>query len=186
LLILELVEAGPGQQTRYSIVEADLHSSVEYGAVSYTWAECSYYDGKRYVWKDGPPSTLPMVVDQCDFEVTVGLYRLLQRLAQDLSRDNRVSRLWADQICINQRDMLERSQQVAMMGDIYRLASRTFIWLGEPDEYTPHFLELVHAISSPPFNYNERIHDGLLGELTERVKKVLSPNSGRQIMATQS
>ncbi|CAO2655310.1 Nn.00g103740.m01.CDS01 [Neocucurbitaria sp. VM-36] len=38
--------------------------------------------------------------------------------------------LWIDQICINQNDNDEKSQQVNQMGDIYRMSGRTLIWLG--------------------------------------------------------
>lgn len=47
-------------------------------------------------------------------------------------RDLQNSRiLWIDAICINQEDLDERSVQVAIMGDIYRQARRTVIWLGD-------------------------------------------------------
>ncbi|KAM5347169.1 hypothetical protein ACJ41O_010174 [Fusarium nematophilum] len=39
-------------------------------------------------------------------------------------------RLWADAICINQRDLDERSRQVKRMGDIFGLAFIVSIWLG--------------------------------------------------------
>ena len=39
--------------------------------------------------------------------------------------------LWVDSICINQGDDNERSQQVRLMGQIYRKASTVLIWLGE-------------------------------------------------------
>ncbi|KAL2168568.1 hypothetical protein VTG60DRAFT_7173 [Thermothelomyces hinnuleus] len=39
--------------------------------------------------------------------------------------------IWADAIYINQEDADERAQQVGLMGDIYRRASRTVIWLGD-------------------------------------------------------
>jgi hypothetical protein len=49
--------------------------------------------------------------------------------------------LWIDGACINQKDTGEKERQVAMMGDIYCLASRVLVWVGpassnqnEPDE----------------------------------------------------
>jgi len=39
--------------------------------------------------------------------------------------------LWIDAICINQESIAERSQQVPIMGDIYKTAQRVFIWLGK-------------------------------------------------------
>lgn len=38
--------------------------------------------------------------------------------------------LWVDQICIDQDDRNERSQQVKLMGQIYTSCSRVLIWLG--------------------------------------------------------
>ncbi|KAF7186847.1 Heterokaryon incompatibility protein 6, OR allele [Pseudocercospora fuligena] len=43
-------------------------------------------------------------------------------------------RVWMDAVCINQRDVSERSQQVAIMKDVYSRADRVLIWLGEEDE----------------------------------------------------
>ncbi|KAJ4406180.1 hypothetical protein N0V82_010181 [Gnomoniopsis sp. IMI 355080] len=42
-------------------------------------------------------------------------------------------RLWIDQLCINQDDDEEKSQQVRSMRQIYSSAKRTLVWLG-PDE----------------------------------------------------
>ena len=41
--------------------------------------------------------------------------------------------LWIDAICIDQNIIAEKSQQVAMMGEIYKRANVVLIWLGEPD-----------------------------------------------------
>jgi hypothetical protein len=41
--------------------------------------------------------------------------------------------LWTDAICINQLDLEERAQQVAMMRTIYVSAASVWIWLGESD-----------------------------------------------------
>jgi hypothetical protein len=38
--------------------------------------------------------------------------------------------LWVDAICIDQSNIAERNQQVAMMGDIYSTATRVAAWLG--------------------------------------------------------
>lgn len=41
--------------------------------------------------------------------------------------------IWADGLCVNQDDASERSDQVALMCEIYRRASLVFVWLGEAD-----------------------------------------------------
>lgn len=42
--------------------------------------------------------------------------------------------LWVDAICIDQYNAAEKGPQVAMMGDIYRSASRVVAWLGPSDD----------------------------------------------------
>jgi hypothetical protein len=39
--------------------------------------------------------------------------------------------LWADAVCINQADNLEKSEQVAMMGSIYSAARNVSVCLGD-------------------------------------------------------
>ncbi len=51
--------------------------------------------------------------------------------------------LWADQLCINKYDLLERGNQVRMMNRIFENASQTIVWLGEEDEATSTVFELA-------------------------------------------
>lgn len=52
--------------------------------------------------------------------------------------------LWIDAICINQADLDERSQQVRLMGRIYRQASRVLLWIGEGDELSDHAFDRMN------------------------------------------
>jgi hypothetical protein len=61
------------------------------------------------------------------FKITASLDYALKRIfmwRQDLV-------LWADGICINQKDISERGSQVKLMGDIYSKAQATATYLGE-------------------------------------------------------
>ncbi|KAK8087691.1 hypothetical protein PG997_002652 [Apiospora hydei] len=40
-------------------------------------------------------------------------------------------RIWIDAVCINQDDLDERNQQVAMMSSIYKKSAMTLVWLGK-------------------------------------------------------
>lgn len=40
--------------------------------------------------------------------------------------------LWIDQVCIDQSNLAERSQQVRLMGEVYTKAESVIAWLGEP------------------------------------------------------
>lgn len=48
--------------------------------------------------------------------------------------------VWADVICIDQKNTLQRTQQVSMMGDIYRLANPVFAFLGPEELYSTYIL----------------------------------------------
>ncbi|KAI1626149.1 heterokaryon incompatibility protein-domain-containing protein [Exophiala viscosa] len=83
------------------------------------------YEAIAYVC--GDPSA--MVPIRCDD------FKLVNALRQFRFTDTRRT-LWADCICINQRDVEERSWQVLLAGDIYSKASQVLIWLGDEDMET--------------------------------------------------
>jgi hypothetical protein len=62
------------------------------------------------------------------FFISENLFTALRRLR----RIDGSILVWADAICINQADILERTRQVALMGEIYSNSQETMIWLGEP------------------------------------------------------
>lgn len=87
------------------------------------------YAALSYVW--GPPDPVDTVtVNEKSIGVTKNLHSALLHVRQESS----VVTLWVDALCIVQEDKLEKSQQVQMMGDIFRTATSTFIWLGEPSD----------------------------------------------------
>lgn len=53
--------------------------------------------------------------------------------------------LWVDALCINQKDLEEKSQQVSIMQHIYKSATEVAMWLGEPK---PEKLDLFEPKSS--------------------------------------
>ncbi|KAK7961179.1 hypothetical protein PG988_012393, partial [Apiospora saccharicola] len=84
------------------------------------------YEALSYVW--GPSKTPRVVyIDDTCLAVTENLYMALLRL-----RNHFLPRIiWADAICIDQSNVIERSNQVQMMVEIYANASRVIIWLEE-------------------------------------------------------
>ncbi|KAK1822028.1 hypothetical protein LTR12_003552 [Friedmanniomyces endolithicus] len=55
--------------------------------------------------------------------------------------------VWIDQLCINQHDDAEKTQQVSIMRDIYQRSSRTIAWLGNADYHTDAALRAAHRIA---------------------------------------
>jgi hypothetical protein len=51
-----------------------------------------------------------------------------------LRKTDEYQTLWIDQICINQDDIYEKTEQTKRMGEIYRNAERTIAWLGDCPE----------------------------------------------------
>ncbi len=99
----------------------------------------SPYRCVSYVWGT-TRSDHSIFVNNVRFIVTANLYALLRQLRQ--SCDSwRV--YWVDQICINQGDAGERSQQVQRMRDIYSCAESVKIWLGEPQDDSDKVMEFV-------------------------------------------
>ncbi|KAH6976552.1 heterokaryon incompatibility protein-domain-containing protein [Ilyonectria sp. MPI-CAGE-AT-0026] len=63
---------------------------------------------------------------------------------------------WIDALCINQRDVHEKSQQVGRMKDIYSNAPSLLIWLGDVSESTAKgAMGLIHDIQAVAWPYLE-------------------------------
>lgn len=92
-----------------------------------------YYEVISYVWADPGPGNFR-------YEMTIrdghhdgilmlrggSIYAALHRLRHP----DRPRRIWADQCCINQDDLVERSEQVPLMNRIFRDAAHVLVWLG--------------------------------------------------------
>jgi hypothetical protein len=78
-----------------------------------------------YCWGDGALNHEIQVNGQC-MKITESLATALDSLQ---SKDQDLV-LWADAICINQNDPIEKTSQVQLMRDIYRAAHQVIIWLG--------------------------------------------------------
>ncbi|KIM95548.1 hypothetical protein OIDMADRAFT_170974 [Oidiodendron maius Zn] len=109
---------------------SDLHR-ISYEALSYTWGDD--FSPQTIFVMDGDKSTSahPMSVNSNLF----GALRHLRR--RDMSRV-----MWIDLLSINQTDVVERSQQVAIMGDIFAAATAVQVWLGDLNDHLREDFEL--------------------------------------------
>jgi hypothetical protein len=80
--------------------------------------------------------------DKATFKVSQSVVEAIRRLR---SQDEEVA-VWINQLCIDQSDKEERSQQVAMMADIYAVASAAHICLGEHDESIFTALRIIRDV----------------------------------------
>ena len=77
-----------------------------------------------YMWGQ-TTTTAPALIDGRLFQVKSNVHDLLLQLPHRW----KVVRVWIDTICTDQQNILERNQQVAMMGHIYGIASEVVVWL---------------------------------------------------------
>jgi hypothetical protein len=84
------------------------------------------YEALSYVWGCTRNKRSIKIQDH-EVEVTSNLYDALEQLR--LKRAERI--LWIDAICINQKDLNERADQVTRMGSIYGRADNVIVWLGQ-------------------------------------------------------
>ncbi|WQF80958.1 Putative heterokaryon incompatibility [Colletotrichum destructivum] len=100
------------------------------------------FDALSYVWGDSHPKRR-LICNGKHFDVRESLYEaLIEYRHRHCNR-----RLWADAICINQNDDVEKTEQVRLMSDVYGTAMRTIIWLGRlqpDDEKAIRLVELVY------------------------------------------
>ena len=121
--------------------EADIKTSLH--TASLNPDHPSTYEALSYVW--GSPET--------PIQIQVGLQTLAvtKNLAEALRyiryKDKRRV-LWIDAICVDQKNLKERSSQVKRMADLYRLAERVVVWLGPEKEDSGYGLSLLEELSS--------------------------------------
>lgn len=101
----------PGKEVRFHMkTGCTPRNPPAYTSLSYTW---------------GPPGpTRHITIDGRLLPIQENLYNFLCKLGRSSSKS-----FWIDQICIDQRSVIERNHQVSMMADIYKSALETIIWL---------------------------------------------------------
>ncbi|KAL2068279.1 hypothetical protein VTL71DRAFT_16377 [Oculimacula yallundae] len=91
-------------------------------------ADSEPYEALSYVWGNASQKH-EIQVNGHVMEITSNLFTALQQLRSSQTP----RRIWADAICINQSDLIEKGRQVNNMGKLYAAASQVIVWLG-PDE----------------------------------------------------
>lgn len=114
----------------------DLDGEPEFAALSYCWGPPGFSHTISCV-ADISSNNLPI-----HLPITKTLHSALIRL-----RNLGVQRIWVDQICIDQSNVVERGQQVQLMRRIYSQASRTFLYLGEVDDEPAVYLTGVRILA---------------------------------------
>lgn len=143
--LLQLASGCADARLECRLIEVSIDDPGPYEALSYVWGDASI--------------TEPIECNGEIVHVTTNLVKALKKVRSGISKprsmeDTRdsdtavryssyinISRptemspssilLWADAICINQTNVIERNLQVALMGAIYSKAQRVIVWLGD-------------------------------------------------------
>ena len=119
----------------------------EYEALSWCWGDGS--DEKSIRVSGGPDLT----------EKVFKIYEHLYQAIRALRRKDRQRHLWIDALCINQKNVNERNQQVPRMDDIYGGAGNVCIWLGMPDDTSSIALDFINTLLKGIWNFDELCED---------------------------
>ncbi|KAK0648369.1 heterokaryon incompatibility protein-domain-containing protein, partial [Cercophora newfieldiana] len=95
----------------------DLETCPPFNALSYTWGD--------------PKLVETISCNGTDVSIGKNLADALRRFRAS-TPNYQHDAIWADALCINQDDLLEKTHQVRLMRRIYQKAGRVLIWLG-PD-----------------------------------------------------
>ncbi|KAM0418964.1 hypothetical protein ACHAPT_012122 [Fusarium lateritium] len=109
-------------------VELDPEDPIKYTALSYCWGN--------------PGSRVKVPCDGEVLNITTSLYEALAEVIK--FSPNKA--LWIDQVCINQEDMEEKSEQVSKMNMVYDKAETVLAWLGPAIASTPAAIDFVKKV----------------------------------------
>ena len=114
--VLDITAGASTDDLAGELIVVPLDAAADYEAISYVWGSSVF--SEKISLPSGP------------LAITASHDTALRRFR----RSDGKRRVWADSICINQGDDEEKGVQVAMMADVYGMARRVLIWVGESGE----------------------------------------------------
>lgn len=105
----------------------------KFEALSYTWGST---DNPAYIFigESGPKA--------------LAITRNLAEALPYLRHESKPRVMWIDAICVDQKNLEERSQQVKRMADIFSKAVRVLVWLGPESDDSQLALDCLERIAS--------------------------------------
>jgi hypothetical protein len=131
--------SAPEEIVTCTLEVVSLHKCPNYLALSYTWGDPKILKSIQ----------IKSVNDKSKrtFEVTVNLDTALRHIRQER---NPVC-IWADAICINQSDEIEKTGQVQLMREIYEKSTSALVWLGLAAEESDAAMEGLDRVGRKAF-----------------------------------
>lgn len=125
----------------FAAEDGELCASIQH--VAFDREDPIVYSALSYVWGTAG-STVPL---RCDGAILHITSTLAEALRQVITLGDQKA-LWVDQICINQHDLHERSQQVGKMNAIFKCARRVIAYLGPSTASTPLAIDLITRVGT--------------------------------------
>ena len=100
------------------------------------------YNALSYVWGD-PTATEIIFVNCYAFPITRNLYEALKAIRGDSASYT----VWADAICINQKDVVEKAEQISLMRKIYDSATLIIAFLGASTQHTDSVFDAIERLA---------------------------------------
>lgn len=124
------------------------------------WTTATPFEAISYVWGSNTKNK-DICVDAARLRITTNLSIALRQCR----RPDNARVLWADSICINQADLVEKALQVALMARIYSTSQCTLICLGDDCQGRPLArpaaawlrvldMALISVFKHPDFSWN--------------------------------
>lgn len=134
------------RSTRVLLLQPDADHNAELRCIleeiSLDMTQIRRYSALSYVW-GAKAGTRPLYSEGMTILITPNCEKALRHLRHVKEPVT----LWVDAICINQKDLNERAQQVSLMGDVYRNADEVVIWLGEGTKETARCFSRTRTLS---------------------------------------
>lgn len=105
------------------------------------------YTALSYVWGSEENPSYVVVQEQSAGGI-ISVTQNLDIALRHLRNRDQERVLWVDAICINQRDLAERSSQVPLMTRIYSVARQVVVWLGPEQDDGEYALSLLDSWGS--------------------------------------
>ncbi|KAH6642310.1 heterokaryon incompatibility protein-domain-containing protein [Boeremia exigua] len=149
------------------------------------------YEGLSYVWGD-PKDVVPVSCNGINVKITKSLRTALWRI-----RDTEEPRIiWADALCMNQRDVEEKNIHVPLMGRVFSRATNTVIHLGEAKqsealeakeglEVIANSMEDFRIRSNLPVDDNQAFYESIVVTLPELSRPTFSPDAIKNLFGAK-
>lgn len=131
---------GSNVPLRAKLVRRSVNSPQQFWAIS-------------YVWGDKPTKYAPcleVINEVNNSRVKVPVTDSLWSCLQYLWRKRVTVPFWADAICINQEDSVEKAIQVRRMGSLYSKAERVILWMGNDWGVDSGAIEWLGTLATSP------------------------------------